>query len=243
MQWFDLSPGASQEDIRREYKRLAKLHHPDRSDPRDRTRATREFQDISDAYTRLMKSGCHCPSLSNDLFEGIKSACFSRFPSPTVAGLLCTLEELYRGGLKGFEWTAPGCVPQRIQVLLPQGTRHATKLLVPGAVEAAGSVKSDLLLIVIQTRHPVFDRRADDLYTSIKVSRDEALGGWTRPLTLLDGSLLHVEHGPTSDSQARVVIPGAGMPSDPPHRRGDLIVVFDVVPHPLKDLTCSPQTS
>ena len=230
MQWFDLPPGASQEEIRREYKRLAKLHHPDRSVPRDRSRATREFQDISNAYTRLMESNPHCPSLPHDFFEDIKSACFSRFPSPTVAGLLCTLEELYRGGSKGFEWIAPGSGPQHIQVFLPQGTRHATKLLVPGAVGAAGSIKSDLVLIVIQTRHPVFDRRADNLYTSMKVPRDEALGGWTRSITLLYGSLLHVEHGPTSDTQARVVIPGAGMPSDPPHRRGDLIVVFDVVP-------------
>ncbi len=229
MPWFDMPSGTSCEEIRREYKRLAKLYHPDRSAPHDRARATRAFQELSDAYTRRMESGPGSPRQTHDLFESIRTACFNRFPSPKVAAFPCTLEELYTGGLKGFEWRAAGSPPQVIQVLLPPGTRHAAKLLVPGAVRAADSVSSDLLLIVIQSRHPTFDRRVDDLYTSKKLSRCEALGGWTHPITLLDGSLLHVEHGPTTEWQARVVIPGAGMPSDSPDSRGDLIVIFDVI--------------
>ena len=230
MRWFDLPSGASHEEIRREYKKLAKLYHPDRSAPHDRARATLDFQELSDAYMRRMESGPPCPSQSDDFFEGIKLACFKRFPSPKVAAFPCTLEELYTGGLKGFEWRAVGSPPQLVQVLLPPGTRHATKLLVPGAVRATPkSVSIDLLLIVIEIKHPRFDRRVDDLHTSQKLSRDEALIGWTHPVTLLDGSLLHVEHGPMTEPQARVVIPGAGMPSKSADHRGDLIVTFDVI--------------
>lgn len=229
MQWFDVPSGASQEEIRREYKRLAKLHHPDRSPPQDRIRATSAFQEINDAYEHLMalRPRCPCQHKSHDLFEDIKRTCFDLFPSPTVSGFPCTLEELYTGGIKHFEWRGQGRPSQLIPVRIAPGTRHAAKLLIPGAIQT-GSIPSDLLLIVVQTTHPVFVRRVDDLYASKRVSQCEASSGWTCPLTLLDGSLLHVEHGPTSDSQARVVIPGAGMPSEPPYRRGDLIVTFDV---------------
>lgn len=53
-----LKPGASQEDIRLAYRRMAKVHHPDRFEGQgpEAQRASKEhFQKVQDAYERLMK--------------------------------------------------------------------------------------------------------------------------------------------------------------------------------------------
>ena len=241
MQWFDLPSEATQEEIRREYKRLAKLHHPDRSPPEARWSKTRAFQEITDAYERRMAvnpwSAGRQPG--HDLFDKIKRRCFDCWPSPTVSGFPCTLEELFTGGVKDFEWRDSAGHHLRIPVRIAAGTRHATKLVI-SSVLRTGPIRSDLILIVIQMTHPTFERRANDLHTSVALARDKALGGWTHALTLLDGSVRHIEHGPTTQARTQVLVPGGGMPSETLATHGDLVVTFYT---DVRDLTHSPQTS
>ena len=63
---LSLSPDASNEDIKRAYKRLAKIYHPDKP-----TGNTEQFQKINYAYNILINDTTRCKY--NDLKKPTKS--------------------------------------------------------------------------------------------------------------------------------------------------------------------------
>jgi len=58
---LDLSPDATQEEVKRAYRELAKVWHPDRftGDPKLQQKAQEKLKQINSAYERICKSGPH----------------------------------------------------------------------------------------------------------------------------------------------------------------------------------------
>ncbi|MGH0158751.1 UNVERIFIED_CONTAM: hypothetical protein FKN15_055514 [Acipenser sinensis] len=78
-------------------------------------------------------------------------------------------------------------------------------------------------------RHPVFERRGDDLYTNVTISLEEALVGFEMDITHLDGHKVHIIRDKITKPGAKLWKKGEGLPNfDNNNIRGSLIISFDV---------------
>jgi len=78
-------------------------------------------------------------------------------------------------------------------------------------------------------RHPIFERRGDDLYTNITVSLRDALVGFDMDITHLDGHLVHIHRDKVTWPGAKIQKQGEGMPNYENNKiRGTLYITVDV---------------
>jgi DnaJ homolog subfamily B member 4 len=77
--------------------------------------------------------------------------------------------------------------------------------------------------------HPLFTRDGDDIILNLELGLKEALTGWKRTVTTIDGKNLVIEKsGPTQPGSSDVY-PDLGMPiSKKPGQRGKFIVKYNV---------------
>lgn len=93
--------------------------------------------------------------------------------------------------------------------------------------EAPGVIPSDVVFVVRELPHPIFERRGDDLIVGLKITLAEALGGFTREVQTLDGRALHAQVDEIVQPGALKTIHGEGMPRAD-GSRGDMLIRFDV---------------
>jgi len=85
----------------------------------------------------------------------------------------------------------------------------------------------DVLLVI--GRHPLFERRGDDLYTNLTIALVDALTGFTMQIDHLDGHKVVVERSKVTWPGARIAKKNEGMPNyENNNVRGTLFITFDV---------------
>lgn len=78
-------------------------------------------------------------------------------------------------------------------------------------------------------RHPLFERRGDDLYTNLTIALIDALTGFTMQIEHLDGHKVVVERSKVTWPGARIAKKNEGMPNyENNNVRGSLFITFDV---------------
>ncbi|XP_078407911.1 dnaJ homolog subfamily B member 11 [Cetorhinus maximus] len=87
----------------------------------------------------------------------------------------------------------------------------------------------DLKFRIKVLKHPIFERRGDDLYSNVTISLVEALIGFEMVISHLDGHKVHVIRDKITKPGAKVWKKGEGLPNfDNNNIRGSLIITFDV---------------
>uniref|UniRef100_A0A663LVF8 DnaJ homolog subfamily B member 11 n=1 Tax=Athene cunicularia TaxID=194338 RepID=A0A663LVF8_ATHCN len=87
----------------------------------------------------------------------------------------------------------------------------------------------DLRFRIKVLKHPVFERRGDDLYTNVTISLVEALTGFEMDIAHLDGHKVHVARDKITKPGAKLWKKGEGLPNfDNNNIKGSLIITFDV---------------
>lgn len=87
----------------------------------------------------------------------------------------------------------------------------------------------DLKFRIKQSKHPIFERRDDDLYTNVTISLTDALIGFEMDIIHLDGHQVHVKREKITRPGARMRKNNEGMPNyENIHKRGALYITFDV---------------
>jgi len=125
-----------------------------------------------------------------------------------------------------------------IEVRIPAGVQTGSRVRVPGRGNAgtAGEPPGDLYIITDVQPHPFFDRRGDDIYTTVPITVSEAALGAKVEVPTIDGrSLLRVPPGTNSGVKLR--LREKGVPSvRVPKQRGDQYVELQViVPKPVDE--------
>ena len=83
----------------------------------------------------------------------------------------------------------------------------------------------------------MFERVADDLYTNVTISLQDALIGFTIDITHLDGHKVTVTRDKVTKANARIRKKGEGMPNfDNNNLHGNLYITFDIA-FPEKDFS------
>jgi molecular chaperone DnaJ len=117
-----------------------------------------------------------------------------------------------------------------IEVRIPAGVRTGSRVRVPGKGNAgtASEPPGDLYIITDVQPHPYFDRRGDDIYTSVPITVTEAALGAKVEVPTIDGrALLRIPPGTNSGQKLR--LREKGVPSVRNGHRGDQYVELQVV--------------
>ncbi|GAA6755896.1 molecular chaperone DnaJ2 [Thermus thalpophilus] len=231
---------ATQEEIKRAYKRLARQYHPDVNKSPE---AEERFKEINEAYAVLSDPEKRKlydtygtatppppPPPGGYDFSGFDVEDFSDFFQELFGGglfgrrgrrrgrdvraeLPLTLEEAFHGGERVLEVGG-----RRVSVRIPPGVQEGSVIRVPG-MGGPGEPPGNLLLQVRLLPHPTFRLEGNDLYATLDVPAPIAVvGGKVRARTL-EGPV-EVTIPPRTQAGRKLRLRGKGFPG--PSGRGDL---------------------
>ncbi|XP_019189887.1 PREDICTED: dnaJ homolog subfamily B member 4 [Ipomoea nil] len=160
-------------------------------------------------------------------------------PPPVESKLPCTLEELYSGSTRKMKISrtvvdAHGRIVQESEILsidVKPGWKKGTKItFLDKGNEQPSQLPADLVFIIDEKPHQVYNRDGNDLMMNYTVTLAEAIGGTTLNLTTLDGRSLSIAVTQMVKPGYEFVVEGEGMPiaREPAGSRGDLKIKFEV---------------
>lgn len=231
---------ASEDEIKKQYRRLAKKYHPDVSTEAD---ATQKFQELQEAYSVLkdpqkktqydMGGDPHNPQPNNnhryyyssstgdpftninDLFEAMRGR--QRQQSRTIYRTTISLEEAFHGTIRHVN---------NKSFRIPPGLRTGNRITV-----------EDFWVDVIVLPHDKYKRAGDDLLLIVQIAASEAMLGTKLIIDHIDRTQLKCEV-PAGTQPGQVLrLRGKGMPNpEVPNMRGDLLVQVNItIPKNLTD--------
>ena len=124
-----------------------------------------------------------------------------------------------------------------LSINIPAGASEGTQIRVSGEAEVGpgGGPSGDLYLLIREKKHPVFDRRGDDLHTWITIPMTTAALGTEFELETLDGKK-SVTINPGTQPNDDIVLEGLGVGHLQRSGRGSMHVHVDVeIPKKLDD--------
>ncbi|KAK3299303.1 DnaJ domain-containing protein [Chaetomium fimeti] len=116
-----------------------------------------------------------------------------------------------------------------LEVPIKPGLKKGSKIRFKGVGDQEEGGQQDLVFIVEEKPHALFTRDGDDIVHTVDLELKEALTGWKRTVTTIDGKSLHIDKaGPTQPGSCDSY-PGLGMPvSKKPGQRGNFVVKYHV---------------
>ena len=121
-------------------------------------------------------------------------------------------------------------IEETFVVTIVPGWKKGTKITFPKkGDQEPGMTPSDLIFVVHEKPHAVYEREGNDLVVKQSISLLDALTGKTLSLTTLDGRNLTIPVTDIVHPGYVMVIPDEGMPmSKEPTKKGNLKIKFDV---------------
>ncbi|SPN97634.1 related to DNAJ-like protein homolog [Cephalotrichum gorgonifer] len=169
------------------------------------------------------------------------SASMGHQPAPNVTTiekpLPLTLEEMFNGVTKRMKvkrktFDDSGKMVSSDPVLavpIKPGLKKGSKIKFAGVGDQVEGGRQDLHFIVEEKPHPLFTRVDNDLVHEVHLELKEALTGWSRRITTIDGKQLPIEKSGPTQPGSEDRFPGLGMPiSKKPGERGDLVLKYTV---------------
>jgi curved DNA-binding protein len=244
--------GASPEDIKKAYRKLAAVHHPDRGGD------TAQFQKLQEAYATLSDDqkrseydnprpqfdggGFHFNTGNmNDIFGsmfggggpfgGHQQRMMRKNKSINITVQMSLKDILYGKEIIG-------------SIRLPSGREQALQLKIPKGAAAGDSIrfhdmgddthlqlpKGDLIAVIEEIPHPQFERRDSDLFTSVPISVFDTMLGTSIKLQTIEDSTLDITIPAGIQPGTTMSCNQYGLPQGMnAHRRGNLYVKIDVV--------------
>lgn len=191
---------------------------------------------------------------SSSLGEGISMVFgpdifMQRKDKPVIRPLSLTLEQLYEGTSKRLRITRMeydektkelNKVPHDIEISVQPGWYDGTQINYERMGDRyPGRIPADVIFVVKQLPHPLFERDNNDLYHKITLSLRDALCGCVLKIPTLKKTEPFIEVDCRKDiiePRFQKVIKGYGMPITPPNNKqsspkrfGNLIIEFNVV--------------
>ena len=233
-----LARGASLDEAKTAFRRLAKTCHPD-THPND-PQAEARFKDLNAAYEAIKNPQPEQPqgNWSNFSFNFGGASPFGGNPFEDIFAQInrsrqdmtfetvLTLEEAFAGKEVAIQLPYP--LPQQnareIKVRVPSGVDDGMRLMVKGAGQPLGNGRAgDLYLVIRVLPHNRFTRQGVHLITTVPVTAFDILLGREVEVVGIDGQTMRVAIPQNFDSTRKLRLAGQGMP-DSRSTRGDLLI-------------------
>ncbi len=250
-----LKRGASDEDIKKAYRKMAMQHHPDRGGDQNK------FKEISTAYEalsnpekkRIIDLGgdpnaqpgmggfnqgpfeFHFGSGDiNDLFGNFGFGGFGRQPLRRNKSLNINVEITLEDVLKGKDFTAevniPGGKSKIINIQIPPGIEHGQQIRYEGMGDQSipNLRPGDLLVNVVIRPHHTFVREGTSLIVEKNISAWDAIIGSSLNIETLDNKTLTITIPPGTQPDTILSCRGEGLPHMRTRQRGNLLIKIKV---------------
>lgn len=213
---------ASQEDIKKAYRKLAMQHHPDKGgDIAKFQEITNAYETLSDPDKRLQYDN---PTARQNPFNGgfgfnqafdindIISQFFRQqnHQGPTQqifrTRVAVSLVDSYNGASHSFQLTTPSGV-KVINVNVPKGIESGDQVRYENVIE-----NGTLIVEFIVQSDLRFDRNGNDLYCNLPISVLDLIVGTKTTVNTISGKKMEVTIGPNTQPTQQVRLAGLGMP-------------------------------
>ena len=242
---------ASDQDIKKAYKKLAFQHHPDKGGD------AKKFQEISEAYESIktlekrqqydqirkfgpgpqfqrgQNFGFDIFEQFEEMFGGPNARWNQRRPrknrnmSITVP---IRLEEAHDGIKKQISVQLGSGKRQVVDLDIPAGVNNGMTLNYKGLGDdqIKGLTPGDLQVRLQINPHPYFERKANDLYTAKQINAFEAMLGTKVVIRTLSGKTIKAAIVPGTQPGTFIRLPNEGMPIMKTKNKGHLFVRIDI---------------
>lgn len=251
-----LEHGASEQEVKKAYKTLAKKFHPDKKGGTED-----EFKKINEAYTQIMKGEDPMDAFPemNEIFSMFTAAMMhgrSFMKGPLILTMLeLSLEEIENGGdfkvsykrrvptgkiISSVQNTPFGAIntvmPEEIEkeyeleINVPRCYNTKNPLLMENAAKADGVIPGDLEVHIVQKEHSLYTRIGGslNLQTEMNISLKESLVGFVREIKLLNSEeIVKIECSTVANYYESKRIENHGMKLDE-NTYGDLLIKFNI---------------
>lgn len=231
---------ASQEDIKRAFRKLAMQHHPDKGGDAS------EFQKINEAYNTLgdvdKRFQYDNPSARQNTFNGhpggfsfdggafnfdtMFAEIFGRRPSQTHQQIFRTrisvsLQDAYNGADHTFQLSTSTGV-KVINVKVPQGVHTGNQIRYDNVLDNGTLIVEFYVMPDLK-----FDRNGNDLYCNMPVSVLDLIVGSKVQFTTMAGKNIEISIPPNTQPTHQIRMQGLGMPiNGMPGVYGDQILLI-----------------
>lgn len=253
-QTLGVDKNASQDEIKRAYRKLAAQHHPDRGGD------TKTFQEIQAAYDVLGDSEKRQQyDNPQPQFDGFRQ--YSGFP-PGFEDMMSQIFVNNGGGFTDLFGRRAGPARNRIMNLqadisledafygktltanvnLPSGRNQTLEIKIPPGIRSGNTLRlanmgddsisnvprGDIHLTVNVLEHPRFTRENDDLKLKMDITFFDAILGKRILITTIEGKILETEIPSGFQPGQMLNLQGYGMPNiSNQYMRGRLLVEFN----------------
>jgi curved DNA-binding protein len=143
-----------------------------------------------------------------------------------------TLDEAFTGTQRSLQVSSPSGQPRSLTVKIPAGVDTGSRVRVAGegAQGMGGGKRGDLFLIIKVLPHDRFERRGDDLETTVQTDLYTMLLGGTVRVPIIGGKTITLNVPANTPNGKKFRISGQGMPRlRAPETRGDLYVRLEAL--------------
>jgi DnaJ-class molecular chaperone len=143
--------------------------------------------------------------------------------------IMLTLDEVAKGATRQLQISDGRGTPRRVEVKIPAGVREGSRVRVAGeGASGRGGQRGDLYLRVRLQPHPTFERKGDDLLTSVKVPLTTAVLGGEAMVPTLEGPVgIKIPAGSSAGQTFR--LRGHGLPRlESGGGKGDVLATLQV---------------
>ncbi|XP_058482555.1 dnaJ homolog subfamily B member 13-like [Solea solea] len=172
-------------------------------------------------------------------FGGLQQVVVKTQDSPIERDLNLSLDDLFHGCTKKIKISrrimnedghTSNIKDKILSVDVKPGLKEGTRIIFSKeGDQGPNNIPADIVFIVRQKSHPLFERQDNDLIYKAHISLEMALSGFSVDLETLDGRILTIPINDIVHPTYRKVVSGEGMPSSwEPSQRGNLVITFDI---------------